>query len=328
MKLIKRIGAAICAYGGPNAIWKIAVGSRRSPVILAYHRVLSRRDATIDRTQRYVTENEFKAQIEYLLLRRNPLPLIDIVTGEIGDGSVFAVTFDDGYGDNYRTAAPILKDFGVPASVFVTTDPVSGRGWLWWDRLVDALMRSVGKTFAAFGRDWAIKTETDVWNTQTELTKLLKRKADRDDTIESIEEQLGVNENPPPGLYLTWGEIRELQTDGWEIGAHTKSHRILTSIPREDAFEEINESADEIENKTSTRPRFFAYPNGRAEDFDGEIIVHLKKAGFIGAVAGDAGPETRGIDPFAVKRIGPKSGEPRSVFLIRLSGLYYRFRRP
>jgi peptidoglycan/xylan/chitin deacetylase (PgdA/CDA1 family) len=327
MKPINRIGAAICAYGGPNVVWSAAVGARRLPVVLTYHRVLSDEDTIIDKTQRYVTEKEFKTQIEYMLRRRNPVPLIDVVAGEIDDGSVFAVTFDDGYGDNYRTATPILKEFGVPASVFVTTDPVSGRGWLWWDRLANALTRSVGKTFAAFGRDWTIKTENDVWDTQAGLTKLLKRNADRDDTIESIAEQLGVNEVPPPGLYLTWNDVRALQNDGWEVGAHTKSHSILTSIPREDAFREINESADEIENETGTRPRLFAYPNGRAEDFDGEIISYLKKAGFAGAVAGDAGPETREIDPFAVKRIGPKSGEPRSVFLTRLSGLYYRFRR-
>jgi peptidoglycan/xylan/chitin deacetylase (PgdA/CDA1 family) len=327
MKLISRISAAICAYGGPNAAWSAAVGARRLPVVLTYHRVLSDGDVKIDRTQRYVTENEFKAQIEYLLRRRNPVPLIDVVAGEIGDGSVFAVTFDDGYGDNYRTAAPILKESGVPASIFVTTDPVSGRGWLWWDRLANALTQSVGKTFAAFGRDWTIRTETDVWNTQAKLTKLLKRRADRDDIIESIAEQLGVDEDPPSGLYSTWDGIRALRNDGWEVGAHTKSHRILTSIPREDAFREINESADEIENETGTRPRLFAYPNGRPEDFDGEIISCLKKAGFVGAVAGDAGPEKSEIDPFAVKRIGPKSGEPRSVFLIRLSGLYYRFRR-
>jgi peptidoglycan/xylan/chitin deacetylase (PgdA/CDA1 family) len=326
MRLLNRIGAAICAYGGPDSVWRASVGANRRPVVLTYHRVLSDGDGLIDRTQRHVNKNEFEAQIKYLLRQRRPVPLIDIIAGEIGDGSVFAVTFDDGYGDNYRTAAPVLKNFSVSASVFVTTDPVSGRGWLWWDRLANALTQSVGKTFAAFGRDWTIKTETDVWNTQAELTTRLKRAPERDDIIERIAGQLGVEEDAPPGLYLTWDDVRALQTDGWEIGAHTKTHRILTSIPREDAFGEITGSADEIEKETGTRPRLFAYPNGRPEDFDAEIISYLKKAGFVGAVAGDAGPETRDINRFAVKRIAPKTGEPRSIFLLRLSGLYYRLR--
>jgi peptidoglycan/xylan/chitin deacetylase (PgdA/CDA1 family) len=328
MKLINRVGAAICAYCGLNAVWRTAFGARRRPIVLTYHRVLSDGDGVIDRTQRYVTEDEFKAQIGYLLRRRRPVPLIDIITGEIGDGSVFAVTFDDGYGDNYRTAAPILWELAVPATVFVTTDAVSGRSWLWWDKLANALMQAVGKSFTAFGRDWAIKTEADVWNAQAELPTRLKRAPDRDDIIEGIVEQLGVNKEPPSGLYLTWDDIRALQNDGWEIGAHTRSHRILTSIPREDAFKEITVSVEEIEKETGIRPRLFAYPNGRSEDFDDEIIAYLKKAGFVGACASDAGPETREINPFAVKRIGPKSDEPRPIFLLRLSGLYYRFRRP
>ncbi len=327
MKLINRIGAAVCAYGGPDFAWSLTTGASRRPVVLTYHRVLSNNDKVVDKTQRDVTEREFRSHVEYLLSRRRPVPLYDIVVGEVGDGRVFAVTFDDGYGDNYRTAAPILRELGVPATVFVTTDPVSGRGWLWWDGLANALARSIGGSFSVLGREYEIKTEADVWNAQAELTAKLKRSPDRNTIIDNIAKQSGTDDKPPAGLYLTWDDVRTLRDDGWEIGTHTQSHRILTSVPRKDAFTEISESADEIEKETGVRPRLFAYPNGRQEDYNDGIIAYLKEAGFAGACASDAGPESNEPDPFAVKRIAPKGGEPPPIFRLRVSGLYYKLRR-
>ena len=327
MKLINRIGAAVCAYGGPDFAWSLTTGASRCPVVLTYHRVLSNNDKVVDKTQSDVTEREFRSHVEYLLSRRRPVPLYDIVVGEVGNGLVFAVTFDDGYGDNYRTAAPILRELGVPAAVFVTTDPLSGRGWLWWDRLANALTRSTGGSFSVLGREYEIKTEADVWNAQAELTAKLKRSPDRNTIIDNIAKRSGTDDKPPAGLYLTWDDVRALRDNGWEIGAHTRSHRILTSVLRKDAFTEISESADEIETEMGTRPRLFAYPNGRQEDYNDGIIAYLKEAGFAGACAGDAGPESNEPDPFAVKRIAPKGGEPPPIFRLRVSGLYYKLRR-
>ena len=46
-----------------------------------------------------------------------------------------AITFDDGYGDNYRSAFPVLKEFGFPAAFFVTTEDVGKKGFMTWDML-------------------------------------------------------------------------------------------------------------------------------------------------------------------------------------------------
>src|SRR5690606_2828824 len=42
------------------------------------------------------------------------------------------LTFDDGYRDNRDVALPVLREFGAPFTVYVTTDFAEGRGRLWW----------------------------------------------------------------------------------------------------------------------------------------------------------------------------------------------------
>ena len=47
------------------------------------------------------------------------------------------ITFDDGYLDNYQYAFPILRDLGLPAVVFLTTDFVDGVHHFYWDHVAD-----------------------------------------------------------------------------------------------------------------------------------------------------------------------------------------------
>ena len=46
-----------------------------------------------------------------------------------------AITFDDGYLDNYQHAFPILKEFGFAASFFVTPQEIGKEGFMTWDML-------------------------------------------------------------------------------------------------------------------------------------------------------------------------------------------------
>jgi len=46
-----------------------------------------------------------------------------------------AITFDDGYQDNFQHAFPVLKEFGFSATFFVTTEDVGKEGFMTWDML-------------------------------------------------------------------------------------------------------------------------------------------------------------------------------------------------
>jgi peptidoglycan/xylan/chitin deacetylase (PgdA/CDA1 family) len=46
-----------------------------------------------------------------------------------------AITFDDGYRDNYQVAFPVLKEFGFTAAFFVTAEDIDKEGFMTWDML-------------------------------------------------------------------------------------------------------------------------------------------------------------------------------------------------
>jgi len=82
-----------------------------------------------------------------------------------------AITFDDGYADNADVAAPILADFGIPFTIFVTTNFVrqSRRGFLSPSALRD-LAAVEGLTIGAHGHSHIALAECDDQTLMNELT--------------------------------------------------------------------------------------------------------------------------------------------------------------
>src|SRR6185295_12429728 len=97
------------------------LSTRGRLLILTYHRVRPEPDGLI-------TDNAhaagFRRQMQVLARAFAVLPLIEAVermlAGTLPSRAV-CITFDDGYADNAEVAAPILADFGLPATFFIAT---------------------------------------------------------------------------------------------------------------------------------------------------------------------------------------------------------------
>ena len=106
----------------------------RHSAILVYHRVAN---VSHDPLQLCVSPQNFKKQIIYLKKNFNLIPLSQMVNNlkshKIKERAV-AVTFDDGYSDNLYTALPILEEFNVPATIFITTGNIDSQEDFYWDK--------------------------------------------------------------------------------------------------------------------------------------------------------------------------------------------------
>lgn len=103
-----------------------------------------------------------------------------------------------------------------------------------------------------------------------------------------------------PGISLLgWDQIREMDRNGIEFGAHTVNHPALDTLAAEDAKREIFESKDIIENKLGHHIEVFAYPYGRFNPMVKVFVSHAYK----GACSTQVGYASQSSDLFVIPRI-------------------------
>lgn len=79
---------------------------------------------------------------------------------------------------------------------------------------------------------------------------------------------------------LSHSDLRQLTAEGFEIGAHTVSHKLLWGLSPQQLAEEINPCKPMLEDIVGTEVQMFCYPCGR---YDSNVMQALKSAGYRGA---------------------------------------------
>ena len=231
-----------------------------------------------------------------------------------------AITFDDGYLSNLRIAAPILADFGLPATIFVTSGFVDRTVPLWFHRLEAALARTElaaallpvkGETAAMPLSNPAARTRT-LSALQYELKSLPQEEIY--EAVAQIESALGVAWLPDdvPDIFqpLSWEQIARMHSGGlFSFGGHTHRHLILGRCAESTIREEIRLSRDALMEATGVQPTLFAYPNGQDGDYSSLAAQLLNEAGFEAAMTMSPGFINRAGDLYAL----PRYGAPESV---------------
>ncbi len=291
---------------------------RRRPVVLRYHRVYP--DGVVPFYDLGVSRSLFEAQLD-LLARCARVVSLEEIYGSLlegaplPDGSV-AITFDDGYRDNFTEAFPALRRREMPATLFVSAGNVDRGEPFWWDRLASALQTAPGplelefdKSTERFALD-SPESRGRVFDRLRERLKLLSAARARD-LLEAVEVRggKGVRERAlEAGALMNWDEVVEMARGGIEIGSHGLDHAVLSRLPREEIERQVVESRRTIEAKVGLPVRFFSYPNGKREDVTSEVEATVRAAGYRGAVStieGRVGPRS---NAFMLERKGVTNG--------------------
>jgi peptidoglycan/xylan/chitin deacetylase (PgdA/CDA1 family) len=222
------------------------------------------------------------------------------------------ITVDDGYRDFYQVAWPVLREFGLTATMFLVSDFVEGRNWLWGDRIDYAVKRTnlqEATVSLPTGSVVHIRLGSvdEKWDALWKLKAAAKSAplAAAEELVKSLPEQLGVSmpeEIPNEYTPLRLEEIRTMARAGIEFGAHTTTHPILPRVEGTERLQfEIGGCRQRLEKLLDMPVRHFCYPNG---DWDERSLRMVRESGFDTAVTTELGLNRAGSDPFLLRRIG------------------------
>ena len=223
-----------------------------------------------------------------------------------------AITFDDGYRDNYSEALPILQQYGIPATFYITAGCVEARDLLWTSKLRYYFMATHERTLhlrqpTSQVLDLSSPAARQASYAHTvALIKSAGRRRGGDEVFQEVEAALKVtNLDPLKDSMLSWEEIREMSRAGMCIGAHTLTHPNLPGLPPEAAEAEVAGSKVLIEERIKVPVDHFAYPNGRGvSHFNDTVTEIVRQAGFLTSVTSISGPVHQTDDLFTLRRLG------------------------
>jgi len=298
------------------------IANRYKALILTYHRF------SLDGAGETTSARAFAEQLDYLTTHYRIVPLASLAeylsSGATVPAGVASIAIDDGYRDAYEIAFPILTKYKVPATLFVATDFIDRKIWLWTDKLryltthanFDTLKITKNKqTSALMPRRYASRLEA-----ATQINSALKLFPDalKERVILKIAASLGLQmPELPTEEYrpITWKQAREMDSAGVRIESHSVSHPILTRVTEEQLRAEVWNSRARLEEMLGRDVNLFCYPNG---DNDERVSQAVRSAGYKVAVTVEPGLNEAGSDLLRLRRVHTDNDLGR--FMKRTSG--------
>lgn len=272
--------------------------------VIYYHNVLPAEPEGLERASPRLSVEAFRKQVQWICRHFQPLGMGEFLEClESGShprrGILF--TFDDGYEGVREHALPVLAEAGCAACVFTVSDP---RSTLHFEAMEIALCLTQRRQFKEFD----LSTEAGRLDACLRIKKWLKTLPDdqRRERQAAIVEQLGVSSDAIqahaekyPGLFrkLPAEELRALETEGWWIGAHTRSHPMLTRTDDATLADELT-PPDFLTGAPSNT--VFAYPYGGC---DARVVEAVRAAGYRAAFSTENHPVRKQQNPFTIPRL-------------------------
>ncbi len=254
----------------------------------------------------------FARQMRMLKRRYRVAPVVEVVDALRAKRPLnksVVLTFDDGYRNNGRAAAPILQRLSLPFTIFVATAYVGTGAWMPLNELY-----------------WRWSTGG---LTSAEMERLRKQLRGRPGLeSQALQEELRGRAVTATAAaeesfdMLSWHEINALASAGADFGSHTHTHCNMSVENPAAQQAELETSKILLETRLGRPVRTFAYPYGKAEHMSESSRRSVIAAGFDCAISAEYGLVTSRCDLFRLPRLGGDA--PIWMFA---GELVYRFTR-
>lgn len=301
-----------------------ALTNRLKPacLVLCYHRVSN---DTSDHWGNAVSASDFEGHVRFLAQRYAIVSIEELVQSvERGAAARFrtvAITFDDGYAVNLRSACEILLQHHAAATFYVNTAWLDG-SLFWWDDLALALAGAQSGRGERAPLDWlsrevdlspeSPRRSSEAFEGVRSALKVMPD-VDRRGLLQRFRVEFGVSDGTPPEhAPMTAADITTLAAEpSFTVAAHTHSHPSLAGLPHDRQRAEVLENRRILEEITGKTVTHFSYPFGAARDFSDATVAVVRSARFRSAATTEGGPVRWPADPFRIPRLSVKNWDVR-----------------
>ena len=308
-----------------------------SLVVLMYHRVLPQ-DSLARRTEQpgmYVSPETLDLHLSELKRHFELVHLDDWLRRAKGGCTLprlaCAITFDDGWRDNYEFALPALEKHGAPATIFLVSSYVGTPHRFWPNRLMTLLQKSFVRPGSVTFPEQLERIVQPVLTAAAARYEL--RAEDVDEVVQGAKQWdedeirglVGTAEGSSGGAsevgdILDREQVVNMAATGLiRFGSHTATHfRLGGRIASEELEREIAGSRRHLQDLSGQPIDLFCYPNGETSPG----AVDLVRRQYLGAVTTSRGWNDASSDAYLMRRIGVHEdvSNAREPFVERLSG--------
>ena len=310
---IRRLALSVSRHCGVQKIFR---WWSRGPRVLFYHGV---EEKILDPALQslHLPVAAFERQIAFLRSNREIVPIDyvhECLTSRRNlDPRCVALTFDDGYKNNLRIVAPLLRAWKLPFTIFVSTKHISEGHRFPGYYIGTAILFTKSKSvhLRSIGRSFRLATQADRLSARAAVVTAAKKAPQplvKKIVAECKELLSSANWAELDATFyseeaMNWEDVRQVHQMGATIGSHCHDHCILHSSQQEDeVYRQLNESKSRIENNVGVCS-YIAYPNGKAEDVSSVAYRATRSTGFCAGFTSIPGEINSTSDRFFAPRI-------------------------
>lgn len=258
--------------------------SKNNNLILCFHGV-SNFKSTIN--NRHMIVSQFENLIIYLKNNFEIVSVHEIFAFSKTNKKRIALTFDDGYLNNYTVVFPILTKHNIPATFYITTEGLEIENYCMWPEIFESLKIEKPKEPIIFNNEEFYFSNNQIFNRKTNVSiydyvKQMgeERQAAFLEFITKYEVKRILKQvNPELTKFCSSEQIKEMCLSPLvEIGSHTHRHYNLSKISLELATQELKKSKEILEKIIQKPVVSIGYPDG---DYNEVVKDVSEKLGYV-----------------------------------------------
>lgn len=287
-------------------------------IILAYHGVTKAKSLGIENYHsKHIAESEFRKQLAFMSTHCAVLSMDEVVhyyTEQIPfPKNAVAVTFDDGFENNYTVAAPLLVEYGIKATFYITAGMIDSEKMFWVDVVEDCINLTKHESV----RIHLEKPCTFHLNATTdkiaalEIIKAFCKNVPVPEKDRVLNEVITQTEVTPSVSHaenyrkISTRQLQEMEANElFTIGGHSYEHNILSNFETTEQMKnDISMSMSRLHEILGKRVVHYAYPEGQPQHYNQQVIDFLKSRDIICCPSAVHGENNGTEDLFNLKRI-------------------------